>query len=193
MGFSPPRDMRTPWWVAAVFYGVMFGIAALWRFLGNGSFVLRPAFPRHSVVVETALVAGLAGLEVLLLTVGSGLSRRIRSFERGLARVIGELSPAQALFLAALSAIGEESFFRGALQPAIGFWPATILFAAAHVPLRKELALWPLYALVVGIVLGVLRSLSGDVWSAVVAHFLVNAVGLLSISFRGGGVGTDAS
>jgi len=176
--------MRTTWWVATAFYGLMFGAAALWRFLADGSFVLQPASPRDSLEVELALVAGLAALEVLLLTVGSRLSRGIRSFERALARIIGSLSWPEALLLAAVSALGEESFFRGALQPAIGLWPATLLFAAAHVPLRKELVLWPLYALVVGIVLGVLRSLSGDVWSAVAGHFLVNAVGLLSISFR---------
>jgi membrane protease YdiL (CAAX protease family) len=193
MVFSLGRDTRTTWPVAALFYGVMFGAAALWRFLADGSFVLRPAFPRDTVAVEMALVAALAVLEALLLTVGSRLSRGIRRFEKALARVIGRLSWPEALLLAVVSAVGEESFFRGALQPAIGFWPATIVFAAAHVPVRKELALWPLYALVVGIALGVLRSLSGDVWSAVVAHFLVNAVGLLSIAFRGDRTATDGA
>lgn len=187
MGFAPRRDMRTTWWVASIFYGAMFGAAALWRFLGNGTFVLRPELPRVSVGLEIALVLGLAALEVLLLTVGSRVSRGIRNFENALGRVIGRPAWPEALLLAAVSALGEEAFFRGALQPAIGFWPATILFAAAHVPLRKELALWPLYALVVGTVLAGLRVLSGDVWGAVAGHFVVNAVGLVSISLRGRG------
>ena len=77
---------------------------------------------------------------------------------RALAEAIGPLRPGQAWVLALASGIGEEALFRGALQPVVGLWLATLLFALAHfVPGAKisevhgtvlpwgERVLYPLY------------------------------------------------
>jgi CAAX protease family protein len=88
--------------------------------------------------------------------------------------LLGGLGSWQVLALALLSAGGEESLFRGALQPRIGLWPASLLFAALHFPLRRTLLPWTAFAFVLGVMMGVLTEWAGSLWPAILLHFLVN-------------------
>jgi membrane protease YdiL (CAAX protease family) len=78
--------------------------------------------------------------------------------------------------VALLAALGEELFFRGALQQLIGLVPAAVVFgllhatAVAHVILATLLGLW----------LGLLCQWSGSLWPPIVAHLVLDLViGLL--------------
>lgn len=88
--------------------------------------------------------------------------------------VLGGLDSRQILLLALLSAAGEEVIFRGVLQPRLGLWVATLLFGLLHVPVRRSLVPWTLFALAIGLVLGLLTEWSGSLWPAILLHFLVN-------------------
>ncbi|MFO7849517.1 MAG: CPBP family intramembrane glutamic endopeptidase, partial [Spirochaetia bacterium] len=104
-----------------------------------------------------------------------------RRMFRAMEDALGGIGYCGAAILAASSALGEEMFFRGAVQPSLGILAASLLFALSHFPIRKELLLWPFYALIMGLILGTLRNLGGDIWSAVLLHFLVNFFGLVFI------------
>lgn len=124
---------------------------------------------------------GLAGAAVLLGL--WNLARRFlasaRLLEARMVEILGPVTVGEALSLAFLSGTAEEMFFRGAVQSAWGPLVAVALFALLHAGPGKEFRLWTLFALVAGLVLGGLVVWSGNLLAAMVAHFLVNAVGLV--------------
>jgi membrane protease YdiL (CAAX protease family) len=149
-----------------------------------------------SIAVALAFVAAVVG--------GGRLLERYRWYSamadrlRPVVRVIlgrGAGTP-EALALAAASALGEESLFRGALQPgliallerhliadptlasAAGVALVSVSFTLCHPPLYKELRPWTIFALVFGLVLGTLAAWSGSLAAPVLAHFLVNFLNL---------------
>jgi hypothetical protein len=133
------------------------------------------------------LAAG-AAAGAALLGVWEGLRRAsatARALESELAKLVAPLSRSEAIALAAISAVGEELFFRGALQGAIGVVPAALLFALLHVGPAKSFRLWGLFALLAGLGLGALVAWSGALGGAIVAHALVNGVNLVRLTRRG--------
>jgi membrane protease YdiL (CAAX protease family) len=81
----------------------------------------------------------------------------------------------EALLLSLPVAIGEEMFFRGALQPVFGLVPTALFFTALHAQYGLSPALLALF--VVGLGLGVLERRRGTV-AAMLAHFVFNFVQL---------------
>lgn len=126
------------------------------------------------------LAAGLCGAAIALLS-SRVITRRTRSGERlarSLAAVLGPLELRHCLWLAAASGVGEEAFFRGALQPRVGLLPASLLFGLAHFTPRRELRAWSLFAFAGGLGLGGLFEATGNLVAPVVAHAVLNAVNL---------------
>jgi membrane protease YdiL (CAAX protease family) len=123
------------------------------------------------------------GLALALVVIASSRAAAARlSWARTLHRdfrdLLGDASPREILILAAASAIGEELLFRGALQPWVGVVPQAVLFAALHVgPSRRHLV-WTAWAFAMGLALGGLVELTGDLGGAIVAHFTINFVNL---------------
>ena len=83
------------------------------------------------------------------------------------------------LAIALSAGIVEETFFRGLLQPRIGLLASTALFAMAHLSYDQPLML-------VGITLlslfyGALVKWRQNLWAAIVAHFLFDAIQLLIV------------
>ncbi|HEV8238461.1 MAG TPA: CPBP family intramembrane glutamic endopeptidase [Thermoanaerobaculia bacterium] len=124
-------------------------------------------------------LAGVAAAGVLLLT--WWIVRLIplaRELEATLRERLGPLTLGEAYGLAVLSGVAEEVFFRGALQPAWGFLPATIVFAVLHSGRGRAMALWTSSALAAGAVLGALMLWRGNLLAPMLCHMLVNAVQL---------------
>lgn len=109
---------------------------------------------------------------------------RLRKVERRLREILGPLTRSEALTLAILSAIAEEFFFRGAVQDAWGFFPALALFTVLHVGPGREFRLWTLFAAVGGVFLGGLVVWRGALLAPIVAHAIVNAIGLTRLAKR---------
>lgn len=101
-----------------------------------------------------------------------------RALEDRLGELLGGLTAPQAVALAALSGFAEELFFRGAVQGAVGWLAASLLFALLHSGPGRELRLWTLFALCAGLLFGALMLWRGNLLAPVVAHFVVNAVNL---------------
>ena len=179
-----PRSLMR---LALLFYGILFAAAALWAELaGRSLFFASPEAASRGIDPAGDLAAGLlAGTLVILLS--RQLTERSRWGEqlaRALAAVLGRLSIRECALLAILSGVGEEAFFRGALQPQVGLVAASLLFGLAHIAPRRELLPWTLFSLAAGFLLGALFDATGNLVAPVVTHILVNAVNLRFLSVR---------
>ena len=182
----PPRPesfVRT----AIVFYGVMGCIALVWRMRTPGASILHP--PGHPETLEGLGFALGMGIVVGLASIASSeWMTRATKLGEALADTLGEslvgLSTADAILLALVSGTAEEMFFRGAVQPAVGLVWASILFGACHFLPRKELALWSLWAIVMGGALGALYEWTGHLAAPIAAHVVINGVNLPRLARR---------
>ncbi len=166
--------------IALILYGTMGAVAWVWRSALSGKSLLYAEGEPAGLHLVADLATGLAAALVLVVLsrvvtvrtrMGSLLARR-------LAETLGPLSAGETLLLALASGIGEELFFRGALQPVVGLLPASLLFGVAHLVPSWPLALWSLFACGAGLLFGMLFQHTGNLLAPVVAHVAVNALNL---------------
>lgn len=162
--------------MAGVFYGALCVAAATWlhfRALG------------FSFFGDPMAASCLLGLAAACLTVSlSLLAYRLLPVVRELA---GELAPVvvdgmsrSALVLVSVfSGVGEELFFRGALQEEFGIVAASVVFGVAHFGPDRRYLLWTLWAVAAGFLFGFLYDFSGGLLAPMLAHALHNAATLL--------------
>jgi len=169
------------------FYGGMGALALAWRLAVDGvlPWAEGPAHPPLPLLVRAA--AGLATGAALVAASRAWTARTAsgRALAAELGRLLGPLSPGRAFALALVSGLAEEAFFRGALQPRVGFLAATVLFAAAHFVPTPQLRSWALFALAAGAAFGALFLVTGDLLAPVLAHALVNGLNLRWLGERG--------
>lgn len=103
-----------------------------------------------------------------------------------LAQALGPLTGSEALALALLSGFAEELFFRGAVQGTLGWVAATLLFGLLHSGPGRPFRLWTMFALVAGVVFGLVMEWRGNLLGPVAGHVLVNAVNLRRLASRAG-------
>jgi membrane protease YdiL (CAAX protease family) len=156
---------------------LLFGAAgAVWVALAPPDLPGRP--PPLAIILAAGVTAAglLAGARLLEATVPS-----FRWASRLLERALRELrlSPWAALLLAAVTAAGEELFFRGGLMQLLGVWGQALVFGALH-PIGRRGWAYSVYAVAAGAVLGYAAVLTGSLWTAILAHFAVNLHGLWS-------------
>lgn len=101
-----------------------------------------------------------------------------------LADALGPLAWPWAVVLALLSGVAEELLFRGALWPVLGLFGTTLLFGLVHVLPRRPFWVYPLFATLAGLLLGLLRRGTQSLWPAVLAHVTVNALNLAWLGAR---------
>ena len=169
---------------ALVFYLVFAAGGLLWTHLAGIEGVLGIRLDREHFGLELLIIAATLLLNVLFDVYLPRVLPPVRRLFHTLAEALGGIGYGEAVLLAAVSALGEELLFRGAVQPSLGIAAASVLFALSHFPVRKELIVWPFYALAMGLILGSLRILGGDIWTAVLLHFSVNAFGLVYLVSR---------
>lgn len=83
------------------------------------------------------------------------------------------------LGIAASAGLVEETFFRGFLQPRIGIGLSTLFFALAHLSYEQPIMLVGVTLL--SLLYGGLTRWRQNIWPAVVAHFLFDAIQLLVV------------
>ena len=187
---SPPRDegSRIPLVpLALAFYAVMAAAAVVWRLLSDGQapfFAASDAvLPAGGQLLRHALLGLLAGGALLVSSrLWIRYTRMGRTVAECLAEILGPLSGAQVVILALASGLGEEAFFRGALQPRVGLVLASILFGLVHLVPRRDLAPWAGFAALAGVLLGALFDYTGNLLAPAIAHVLINAVNLRWLS-----------
>ena len=173
---------------ALLFYGTMAAAAWVWRTGFEGELLLY-ASPEGAARGLHVMVDAGSGAAVATGVIGVArlLTRRTeagRALAVELARALGPLRIWQIALLALASGIGEELFFRGALQPRVGLVLASLLFGLVHLLPSWPLALWSLFAAVAGLLFGLLFDLTGNLLAPVIAHVLVNAINLRWLVLR---------
>jgi membrane protease YdiL (CAAX protease family) len=96
--------------------------------------------------------------------------------------MLGPLGTGEVIGLALLSGFSEELFFRGAVQGAWGWFPATVLFALLHAGPGTTFKVWTAFAGIAGLTMAGLMIWRGNLLAPVVTHVLVNAVNLGRLS-----------
>jgi membrane protease YdiL (CAAX protease family) len=173
--------------LAIAFYAVMGMAAVAWRLLADGQSPFfaasEAALPEGALLLRHVLLGLLTGVGVIASSrIWIGYTRTGRALAARLAEILGPLSGAQVVVLALASGLGEEAFFRGALQPRVGLVLASLLFGAAHLVPRRELAPWAGFAALAGVLLGALFDYTGNLLAPAIAHVLINGVNLRWLS-----------
>ena len=197
---SPARQRPSgPAWVrmALLFYGAVLAVAIVWRVGIEGEPLLYASAraAERGVRFWLDLAAGL-GAAALVIVFSRELARRTSSGQllaQTLGRLIGPLTLRECVLLALASGIGEEAFFRGALQPRVGLVVASLLFGAAHFVPRRGLITWSLFSVAAGFLLGGLFAWTGNLVAPVAAHVGINAVNLRLLTLEFGRERGDAS
>lgn len=132
------------------------------------------------------LALGLMGAAVLLIA--SYLFEEqfpsYRAFRHVLMRMVGPASVPVAVYLAFISALGEELLFRGALQPVLGLWGTAFLFGLLHLGPQGVISIWTIWAVLSGLLLGWIFDATGSLWPVLICHFLVNVTSLLRLRLQ---------
>jgi CAAX protease family protein len=144
-------------------------------------FVFVPQATAEAIGREIGVGAVAAGA-ILGLTAIAGRYAPMRDLEREFARLLGRLVFGEVCLLAIASGLGEEILFRGALQPIVGYVPASLLFGCVHTGPDRKFFAWTVFALVVGFGFGAIAMWRESLLAVVTAHALVNGVSLFRLS-----------
>jgi membrane protease YdiL (CAAX protease family) len=168
-GFAP---------AAVVLYTMLTAAGVLWLWLRDRLAVL-PKAPagEHgllvSLAVGTAVGLGCSALFALAARhVGA-----FRRLEERLGALIGPVGEREIIVLAVFSAVGEEFFFRLAMQDAFGLYSTAAVFGLLHVGPRGT-RLWTLMAVLLGLGFGQMIAAGLGLMSVTVAHALINYLSL---------------
>ena len=178
---SDPTETPPPPQLAAMLpalvgvYAFMVGLGWLWLSLrGRTGIVASAAVGSHG----PALAAGVGLAAALgLFALGCLLTRYVPTLaelDTKLATMLGPLSDNQIVVAALASGIGEEFFFRCAMQDHLGVWLTALCFGLAHSGGGRSLRWWGPWTAAFGLAMGWLVEAGFGVLSAAVAHALFN-------------------
>ena len=109
--------------------------------------------------------------------------QKTKVFFSGLIKPL-KLDTTQIIFISICAGVGEELFFRGAIQPMLGIWMTAILFVLLHGylnPFNMSLTMYGIYMVLVVGVLGLLTEHFGII-TAIIAHTLIDIILLRELS-----------
>jgi membrane protease YdiL (CAAX protease family) len=138
----------------------------------------------HQTVVVQLAVGLLIGSSVAAGSTATFLTLPGLGGARDLARRLldsARLTTSDVVLVAVVAGVGEELLFRGTLQPLLGLWGTSLLFALLHsgLPRSRGRAAYALFVFAAGTGLGVLYRESG-LAAAMSAHAVVDLIFLLS-------------
>lgn len=185
---NPPESQGFFVRTSLVVYGVMGCAALIWRMVLQGESILHPT-PEAAATAWGPMGAIVVGAVFGFAAVASSeLMTRFTQLGEALADLLGEslsgLGRGDALLLALASGMAEEMLFRGAVQPAVGLVAASLIFGACHFLPRRELALWSLWAVVMGFAFGLLYEWTGHLLAPIAAHVVINGINLPRLARR---------
>jgi membrane protease YdiL (CAAX protease family) len=162
--------------LAGLFYGGLVLAASLWNGLRGRDLELLGDSPPAGAALGLLAAAGTVAL-------GVGAYRMVPAMRK----ISSELAPhlvdnarkSDLLLVALFSGVGEEVFFRGAVQPEFGLVVASLAFGLVHVGPDRRYLLWTAWAVLAGFLFGALYQVSGGLLAPIVAHVTHNAATLL--------------
>lgn len=147
-------------------------IANLWAAFRGIALADKVVVDARALIVATAGLALTVSLDSVVYIINwmIGVRPFLRAFDRGFQLLFGRIGMAEVIAGGVLAGIGEETFFRGILHDEIGWVPAALVFALAHV--GRGFNLFALWAVVEGLVFGWLYVASGSLLAPMAVHGL---------------------
>lgn len=124
-------------------------------------------------------ITAMAGWQIVELPIMA----KIKTFFGGMIQPL-KLSNVQIVFISICAGVGEELFFRGAIQPLLGIWMTSFLFVLLHGylnPFNLPLTYYGLYMILVIGVLGLVTEHLG-ILTAMIAHTIIDVILLAKLS-----------
>ncbi len=128
-----------------------------------------------------------AFIGIIVIFVSAVLGHKLPSMkklETLLKDLVSPFNRLELLWMAVFSGFAEEMFFRGFLQPLTGLIIASVVFGIIHWPMKKEFLAWPVFAVIMGFILGTMMIWTEGLYAPITAHFLINAVNLQLLKKR---------
>jgi hypothetical protein len=162
--------------LAAAFYAaLLFAASVLGALIDRNVFLLGDQ-TLFSLFVGLAISCGTLALGMVVYR----LSLALRKLSDELApRLVDDARRRDLVLVAVFSGVGEEVFFRGALQPALGLVVTSLLFGVLHVGPDRRYFVWTLWAVGAGFLFGALYIWTGGILAPATAHVGHNAATLL--------------
>lgn len=161
---------------AAVFYGLLAVVAAVWCGLRGIELPVLGPNPLSGLALGLTTAAGTVSLSLLAYR----LVPVTRKLAEELAPSLVDRTDRYGLVLVAIfSGVGEEVFFRGAVQQEFGLVISSLAFGLAHVGPDRRYLLWTAWAVLAGVIFGLLFEVTGGLLAPVTAHVVHNAATLL--------------
>ena len=164
--------------IAWIFYLVLALAGTLWLGIQEGRIGIGLFVDPDSWWVDLGIGLAAGGLLVAVWLGARRVLPMAKKLEVELAELLGPLRTSEVVGLALLSGFAEELFFRGAVQGAWGWIPATVLFALLHAGPGVSYRIWTGFAAVAGLTLAGLMIWRGNLLAPVVTHVLVNGINL---------------
>jgi hypothetical protein len=163
-------------------YLPVLGGAVLWSWLAGtlDGWWGRPGALWLDLLIGSGVGLAIVGLSNLTVTLVPAFGR----LAARLAEVIGPLTWRMVIVAAVLSAVAEESLFRGAMQASWGLLVACAVFAACHVGPERTFLAWTVFAAVAGLALGGLFAWREGLAAPIAAHLVTNGINLWLLSRR---------
>lgn len=168
--------------LAWIFYLVLALGGILWIGLREGRIGVDLFIGLESWWIDLGIGLIAGGLLIAIWILARQYLPAARNLESQLAELLGPMKTSEVLGLALLSGFAEELFFRGAVQGAWGWLPATILFALLHAGPGSTFRIWTVFAAVAGLTLAALMAWRGNLLAPVTTHVLVNGINLERLS-----------
>lgn len=168
---------------STIWYGIMMLIGLVVLRFGHKNLNTALAIPHEPYELLRLGLIGLlgAGLLLVLSYFFEDWFPSYRNLKSTIMRFLGPVSAPSAVYLALLTAFGEELLFRGAIQPFAGLFVTSILFGLLHLGADGLVSWWSVWALIAGLLLGWMYDETSSLWPPIVAHFGVNTVSILSL------------
>lgn len=163
---------------AAWLYVVLTAAGLFWLWMRDRLAVV-PAAPagEHGLLVSMAIGIAVGLACSALFAAASRGAESFRRLEKRLAALIGPVTDRDIVVLALFSAVGEEFFFRLAMQDALGLYPTAGIFALLHIGPRGT-RLWTVMAALLGLGFGWMMAAGCGLMSVTAAHALINYLSL---------------
>jgi uncharacterized protein len=152
-------------------------IGAVWLFFRPFPYEFKASL-LGLVLTAVVLVVGLLGAAWILEKTLPSFRYASSLLEQALSRF--QITLPFAFALAVLSSISEELFFRGALMPLLGVWGQALVFGLLH-PMPRRALIYTAFTFVAGVCFGYATLLTGSLYPAIVAHFVINLQGFLEL------------
>lgn len=174
---SADKPIRETRWICG-FYLLMAGIGLLlasWRSDDERFSIF--GFPGDFAGWALAVAAAVAGI-VVGASHWSMKHRFGRRWATSIRSALGNLPARERFAIALFSGVGEELFFRGWMLNEWGLLVSSVIFGCCHVPMSREWLLWPVFAFLMGLILGAFCIYTQTIYWAIIIHVAINAINL---------------